>query len=309
MAGLEKGGVRFHAKASEKYVDVVFAYDGFPPFPTSIPLEYRRTGTSIEDSQIDQYLARTYSQVHPAKWDEWRNEQAEFWQGKPNAAITKAFFDVLAREFSWCCVSCTLPTNPNWARRTQDLKEFGYTIATDTNRHCPNCQKRTTQLILVPLPRGGITGYETWSPQLRQNIVNLLAVDAFEGRDTRKESLLPDHKFPEIRWDAETRRPSLENLTQEEIQRDFQLLSNQRNQQKREICRHCFQTGERGTFLGILFFYHGGLFWNEAIPRTGKEAELGCVGCAWYDIDRWRQEINQRLTQPAFQNAPSPKSP
>jgi len=298
MTKIERiGEPRFHAKASEKYVDVVFNYPGEKSFSTSVPVEYRRTGTEIEDADIDRYLEQVYPQVNPEKWEAWRSEQAAFWNTKPNATITKSFFDVLAKHFSWCCTSCAFPPNPNPQRRFQDIKEFGYTIATHTKRFCQHCNRNTTQMILLPLPRGGISGYETWSPQMRQKIVNLLASDAFEGGSTRKEGLLPDHKFPEIRWDENTRRASLEELTQDEIQRDFQLLSNQRNQQKREICRHCYQTGERGVLLGIQFFYLGGPFWDKAIPEKGKEAEKGCVGCAWYDIDRWRLEINQRLKQ------------
>jgi hypothetical protein len=72
---------------------------------------------------------------------------------------------------------------------------------------------------------------------------------------------------------------------------DFQLLTNQRNQQKREVCRHCYQTGKRGLIYGIPFFYKGSIDWNRSIPQRGKEAEKGCVECAWYDIERWRKEL------------------
>lgn len=309
MSKIKKGNIRVHTKASEKYIDVCFTFDGSPPFYTSIPLVNRRTGTVIEDAEVDQYLERVYIQINPANWPAWHTEQADFWSKKPRAIVTKPFFDVLATDFSWHCTSCAFPPNPNPQRRFQDLKEFGYTIATDINRHCQNCQRNTTQMVLVPLPRGGITGYETWSPQLRHKIVSLLANDAFEGGSIRKESLLPDHKFPEIRWDAETRRHSLESLTEEEIKRDFQLLTNQRNQQKREICRHCFQTGERGTFFDIPFFYQGGPSWDAAIPNTGKNAEAGCIGCAWYDLDRWKNELTQRLAILDSQDAQRRKNP
>ena len=165
-------------------------------------------------------------------------------------------------------------------------------MATNTNRFCKNCNKNTTQLILLPLPRGGITGYETWSKELRIKIVKSLnEYDVFEAKKTRKEGLLPDHKFPEIRWDENTKRGSLENMTEAEITNDFQLLTNQRNQQKREICRNCFQTGERGIIYGIPFYYKGDKKWDSKVPKIGKEAEKGCIGCAWYDIEHWRKEL------------------
>lgn len=296
MTKFKNSGSRYHSKASEKYVDVTFYYDGNVEFETSIPIEYRRTGTLIEDADVDVYLLKIYDEVNPKNWEEWNKSQTEFWASKAGAGVTKSFFDELCKNFSWCCVSCTLPSNPNWARRIQDLKEFGYTIATNTNRPCSKCKKNTTQLILSPIKRGGVTGYETWSPELRNKIISTLkAFDAYEGKLMRKEGLLPDHKFPEIRWDLETKRHSLEHLTEEDIRKDFQLLSNQRNQQKREVCRACYQTGSRGIVHGIPFFYSGGPNWDEKIPKTGKGAEKGCVGCAWYDIDKWRNELTKKL--------------
>jgi len=111
----------------------------------------------------------------------------------------------------------------------------------------------------------------------------------------KKEGLLPDHKFPEIRWDSETRRDSLDHLTEAEMKEDFQLLSNQRNQQKREVCRTCFQTDNRGIIYGIPFFYRGNSKWDSAIPKNGKLAEAGCVGCGWYDINQWRKELSEKF--------------
>ena len=293
---IEKGNIRKHTKASEEYIDTIFVYGNPPPYYCSVPIKYRRTGTDIDYNEIDEYLENVYEKINPEKWNNWKKEQNDFWKTKPGADITKGFFDILAKNFNWCCVDCTLPKNRNWARRIQDLKEFGYTIATHTRRFCKNCGKNTTQLILLPLPRGGITGYETWSNELRIRIIKSLnEYDVFEAKKTRKEGLLPDHKFPEIRWDENTKRESLENMTDIEITNDFQLLTNQRNQQKREICRNCFQTGERGTIYGIPFYYKGVKKWDSKIPTKGKEAEKGCIGCAWYDIERWRKELMRIL--------------
>jgi hypothetical protein len=282
---------RQHSKASEKYVDVCFNYSN-TKLSTSIPIEYRRTGTEIKDSEVNDYLNLIYNEINPEGWSSWKNEQTKFWLAKPKAGVTKAFFDVLSSNFDWCCVTCSFPSNPNWARRIQDIKEFGYTLATHTSRACPKCQKNTTQLIMVPLKRGGITGYETWSPALRNRIITVLnEFDAFEAKKVKKEGLLPDHKFPEIRWDQNTKRSSLENLTNAEIVSDFQLLNNQRNQQKREVCRNCFQSDNRGVAYGIPFFYKGSSRWDSSIAKTGKDAETGCKGCAWYDLEKWRTEL------------------
>ena len=81
----------------------------------------------------------------------------------------------------------------------------------------------------------------------------------------------------------------------EEIIEKFQLLDNQRNQQKREICRRCFQEGIRGSIYGIKYFYRGDETWNPSIPTKGKAAESGCIGCPWYDIEEWRKRLNEMI--------------
>ena len=84
-------------------------------------------------------------------------------------------------------------------------------------------------------------------------------------------------------------------MTDDEIIQKFQLLDNHRNQHKREICRRCFQEGIRGTIYGIHYFYEGGENWDPSIPKVGKAAEKGCIGCPWYDIELWRKMLNKEL--------------
>lgn len=294
---------KFHSKASEEYVHVIFTYpmsqkdnliwDGW------VPVKYRRTGISIEENEnekLDEYLNIIYDQINPANLQQWIQTEEQFWRDeKANATTTKAFFDILAQG-GWKCVGCALPSNPNWARRVQDLKEFGYTLATDTNRFCPICKKTKTHLILLPIPRGysAGNGYETLSPKLRKKILSILnKTDVYEN--IVNPHCLPDHKFPEIRWDEKTKAENPESMSDDEIKNKFQLLSNQRNLQKREVCRTCSQTGKRGIIYGIPFYYEGGENWDESIPKRGKEAEQGCVGCPWYDIARWRKELLMKL--------------
>ena len=292
---LDNGKRKAHAKASEEYVQVEFKF-GSHTWSGWIPVEYRRTGVSIRDtSELHEYLNSVYEQLNPENLESWYAAQTEFWAGKSRAAVTKSFFDSLVKG-GWQCVNCTLPPNPNWARRIQDLKEFGYTLATNTNCYCEQCGANKTHILLLPIERGGIegNGYETWSPALRKRILILLEkFDVYEY--ARNPHSLPDHKFSEIRWGHSTKEENPDSITDEEIRRKFQLLSNQRNQQKREICRTCYQTSKRGVVFGIPFFYEGTESWDENIPRTGKEAETGCRGCAWYDIAEWRKQLILRL--------------
>ena len=297
---IELKEIRHHSKASESYQDVIFNYSG-SIMEWSIPIVYRRTGIDLIDStqeQIEAYVNEVYSACNPSNWDEFRKKQDDFWKLKPNADVTKSYFDTLTSDFTWKSVKSDLPANPNFARRIQDLKEMGYTIATDTKREDKKTGEKCTHILLLPLARGGITGYEIWSTALRQRIVNVLGGnDVYENWDRGSHTLLPDHKFPEIRWDETVRRSSdeIELLSDEEIKHDFQLINNQRNQQKREACRKCFQTNKRPGLFGIKFYSHGDENWPSDVPRTGKQAEKGCIGCGWYDIDDWRNKLNLNL--------------
>ncbi|MBE6364294.1 MAG: restriction endonuclease [Lentisphaerae bacterium] len=289
-----------HTKASERYVHVRFDYEKEKMhWEGWIPIEYRRTGVHIEFSNkksLYAYLNRIYIEMNPQKYSEWEKSQNEFWnQEKNKANITKTFFDGL-KDCQWKCRTCELPENPNFARRIQDLKEFGYTIATDTKRFCPKCNKNNTHLLLLPIKRYGIAGngYETWSSKLRNKILQVLQnIDVYENRHST--NLLPDHKFPEIRWDEQTKVDNSNDMTDSEIKSKFQLLTNQRNLQKREVCRECFQSGKRGNLFGIKYYYAGEEQWNKNIPSKGKCAEQGCVGCPWYDIAAWRNSLNEKL--------------
>ncbi len=292
-------GEHVNTKASEEYVHVRFCYPGGIEWDGWIPIKYRRTGIDIDLSDkdgLDSYLKRIYSEMNPENYDAWSNEQKRFWnEEKSKATDTKYLFDSLA-DGKWHCIKCGIPNNPNWARRNQDLKEMGYTIATDLKKYCPKCKENRTHLMLLPIKRGASdgNGYETFSPTLRSRIIKLLnSYDVYECRVN--PHCLPDHKFSEIRWDDNTKTTNPDSMTDDEIRQKFQLLTNQRNQQKREVCRNCFQTGKRGTAFGIKFFYQGTEDWDPAIPPIGKEAERGCIGCPWYDFEEWRKRIIREL--------------
>lgn len=292
---------KVHSKACEEYLHVKFKFSG-QEWDGWVPVEYRRTGVSFKNTnngEIDYdkefaYLNDVYEQMKPENRKIWKKEQKKFWN-KKNAEVTKQFFDSLAKG-GWQCVDCTLPKNPNWARRIQDLKEFGYTIATDINRYCPKCHANKTHLILLPIKRGLLegNGYETWSPKLRKRILDVLGnIDVYEN--TINSHCLPDHKFSEIRWDENTKEENPDDMSDADIRSKFQLLTNQRNQQKRECCRNCYQTGMRGYPFGIKFFYKGTEKWDDKFPKRGKDAEKGCVGCGWYDLEEWRKQLLLRL--------------
>ena len=81
MLQIEQLGKREHSKASETYIDVIFRYDTNTELKTSVPIQYRRKGTDIDDfddKAIDSYLSKVYDEVNPKNWDNWQKEQEKF---------------------------------------------------------------------------------------------------------------------------------------------------------------------------------------------------------------------------------------
>lgn len=290
--------IKKNTKASERFIHAIFYYpETKEKIDTWVPIENRRANLDLKSkTEIIDYLNKIYPELNPINYEKWKENQKNYWTTeKPRANETKSFFDALSSG-GWKCRDCDLPPNPNFARRIQDLKDFGYTISTDLNRFCPKCGQNLTHLIMLPLERyhNSGNGYETWTPQLRKRIVRVLnSFDVYEN--STSNHVLPDHKFSEIRWDENTKAENPDTMTDEEIRDKFQLMSNQHNEQKREVCRNCFQSGKRGIIFGIPFFYVGNENWDNSIPTKGKAAEKGCLGCGWYDIEKWREELLKRL--------------
>lgn len=64
---------------------------------------------------------------------------------------------------------------------------------------------------------------------------------------------------------------------------------------KKEACKKCFAEGLRQYPYGIKFYYQGSEKWDESIPCSGSDAEAGCVGCGWYDLLKWKEELNKKI--------------
>lgn len=275
-------------KASEVYVKTTFIQDDGFKWDTYVPFVDRRAGLNIEtEEQLAEYLISLKPYFTEKAMEDWRKKELE--RGLIGGDVTPLFFKVLLsfkEEFD------RFPMNPNSARRIQDIKDAGYTLASVPR---PKGLKGYNR-ILLPIPLHAEMGYETFTPQFKARVIKLLKErNAFEARITAKKALIPDHKFSEVRWDEDTKSENSMDMTDDEIIEKFQLLDNQRNQQKREICRKCFQEGIRGTIYGINYFYAGTDKWDDSIPVKGKDAEKGCIGCPWYDIEKWRIMLNEEI--------------
>lgn len=195
-----------HSKASETFQKVRFHYPGHPAFEWSIPIVYPRLGLELtSEEEIAAHVAAIYAQAHPDNHADWRDEQRTFWQSS-RSDVTKPIFEALVKDLAWLAYE-DMPDSSNPARRVQALKELGYMVAT---RKRPG---RPYEFMILPVPRGAETGYEWWSGALRKRIVRALgSYDAYEAKKVNPDHLLPDHRFPEVRWDSDTRRETLEHL-------------------------------------------------------------------------------------------------
>ena len=296
-----------NSKASEYYIRTKFVQDDGFTYTTIVPYEYRRTGLKLRtEKDIAEYLVSVKKYFTKEWMNSWiAKEKQECLadieskkqknadkkaRGKKETEIVTPYF-LLALLTLEETSGDKLPVNRNPQRRLQDLKDGGYTI--------PIVQygREKTTSTLLPFPKYKEMGYEKgFTKQFKARVIRLLKCrNAFEARVTSAKSLIPDHKFSEVRWDDKTKAENSMDMSDAEVVQKFQLLDNQRNQQKREVCRKCFQEGKRGTIYGIKYFYKGNENWDPNIPIKGKAAEKGCIGCPWYDIELWRKMLNKHI--------------
>lgn len=161
-------------KASETYVRTTFVQDNGFSWDTVVPYVYRRAGLNIETEEgLAEYLISIKPYFRKKAMEKWKNQELK--RGLIGGSVTPLFFDVLLsfkEEFE------NFPMNPNPARRIQDIKDAGYTLASVPR---PGGLKGYNR-ILLPLPLHTEMGYETFTPQFKARVIRLLREkNAFEA--------------------------------------------------------------------------------------------------------------------------------
>ena len=279
-----------HTKASERYV-IVSSFESKSWREWYLPFYYRRTNVRIDTlAELVEFIRsrRSFlSEKTVAAFKSAMKVRGAEIIGKGANVTLPIFSKLLANCGEWVWNKDF--ENPNPQRRIQDIKECGFTIAT-------KIEGRQTYHMLLPFDVVKAPTYETIPSRVRKAIFAALGgIDAFSGCAARI-SVLPDHKFPEIRWEKDTAE-SNERLSEGDMRDKFQLVPEWVNQAKREVCRKCFQTGVRGKLNGIDFFYHWGEKWPSHVPTTGTAAKVGCMGCFWYDMVAWRNALNKIIRE------------
>jgi hypothetical protein len=198
-------------------------------------------------------------------------------------------FTILS-DGEWHCGKHELPgTQP--AKAIQVIQQHGFQIEKKT-LYCPVCGYKTVHRRLISTEPVAPSFVRLQLPaKLRKRVLqHYKNIEAITLRQMLPNQLEVDHRFPQVRWSQdETYDP---DMPDEEIHKKFQLFTRQHNLWKSRYCEHCKQTEERGTFIGINYFYEGGETWNQNIP---DDDERGCVGCFWYDPETWRICLNSEL--------------
>lgn len=245
------------------------------------------------------YLDQCAEQLSESKVPLWKEEQLNALKNKHT--VTDRLLENLIRDESVCC-ACFFSGqnyNPNPQKNVQNLRDKGYIIVTHRGVQCDKCGQRKARYTLTPVLMNQKNSVETIPPKLKQKICALFDFrDAYTGiQNPNAEAHIPDHKFPEDRWNTDTAVKNDVDMSTSEIKAKFQLLNAQTNMQKKQACGECIRTGKRGYPFGIKYYYAGTEDWDKAIPSHGKAAESGCIGCGWYDMLKWKEELNKKLNK------------
>lgn len=214
---------------------------------------------------------------------------------KPNTTQYQDF--EILKDLKWHCTKCELKSGQAKTWQTwRDNYGFQFDKANPKSRNwekrmrCENCQQTTVHRKLLTLERKTQTSKRAGiPPKLAKRIKNILNnKEALFDRIIAPNLLEIDHKFPQIRWNTD--EDNNEGLTDEELKEKFVLLTRSNNLLKSRNCERCLETGTRGNFPGIYYWYQGDEKW-----RSEPHDENGCIGCFWYDPDKWREELNKLI--------------
>ena len=284
------------SKTSDKFHEVKFEYEKGQTWIGCVPHFYKELSLEMTFEEISSNLKKWYIELRYENRPNLVKQAIAKW-GTPSPQQTetgKVFLKLLEGKCEWVCRTCgTGKINDQPAARIRDIKKKGYIIATKT-RECPTCKIKTYQDILVLITVNAKKRQQFRQPidaATKSRIISSLNYRdaAFDVTRTAQEFVI-DHKFPSQRWDRlESKNHS--GMTDSEITNKFQLLTNQTNMLKSRFCDDCVKTGNRGTFMGISWYYSGDNKWQG----TTMGNELGCKGCPWYDIAAWRQQLDIEL--------------
>ena len=269
--------------------------------PVSLPRRKPELQFDLEtpSDKLWTYLDECAKQLSSNNVERWNREQLEKIADKKTMTDELLVELISKRSVCSACFSSGDNYNPNPQKNVQNLRDRGYIVVTQRGLQCIKCGQKKARYTLTPAIMSNEYSTETIPAKLKKRICEFFDYrDAYTGiKNTNVAAHIPDHKFPEDRWDTDTAVKNDIDMSTSEIQEKFQLLNAQTNMQKKQACGDCIRTGKRGYPFGIKYYYAGTEDWDKDIPSHGKAAETGCIGCGWYDMLKWKEELNKRLNQ------------
>jgi len=280
-------------KTSDIFMEVEFEYET-KKWIGLLPKFLKFQGLDLTEEDFYNSIDESYDILNPENQKKWISESDSEWKDKKSATyiVLKALY-----SGEWECRTCGVAKiNDQPPARIKALKIKGYIIGSK-RKQCVSCSKKTMHDILIMLPKiesrfeDGNELRAPLSEKLKERMKRLLGKKevCFNVKRSSVE-LLVDHKFPSQRWiTKESSNP--DDMLEADIRKKFQLLSNQTNMWKSRYCDTCVKTGKRGDFMGTKWFYAG----NENWEGLNENDENGCVGCPWYDLELWKEKLNEKL--------------
>lgn len=281
-------------KTTDQYIEIEYIYDDIK-WNGALPLKIRYHGYEIKHSELKNNIESYYTLLNPKNFNQWKKNADLEWEKKTTQ--TYKVFQALTTNKWECRVCGPVPlVNPQPASRIRDIKKKGFIIATK-RKPCSTCEKATIHDIIIPLERNIFTQKKEFRKPISKNLSNkihtvLNRTEVVFNRKMTSKELVIDHKFPSQRWS----KPETDNndcMNEKKILKKFQLLSNQTNLLKSKECDRCVSEGKRGVFMGIKWYYKGNEIWNG----KAEDDENGCIGCPWYDIEKWKEELLKTINK------------
>lgn len=200
---------------------------------------------------------------------------------------------MLLADGGWHCGKHELPgTQP--AKAIQIIRQNGYEVENSTIL-CSVCGDKTVHRRLVSTEPSHKNIARSVLPEALKRRVKAVYknTEAITQRTHQAAELEVDHRFPQVRWSMPEDINS-PDMSDSDIIAKFQLLTRQNNLWKSRYCERCKDSGVRGTFIGINYFYEGGPIWPSGVPDNDEQ---GCQGCFWYNPEKWRESLNRLIDQ------------
>ena len=279
-----KAYMTYDKEEYERFIPVYVSRYGNVSFDSIMTMKELEEREDFQD-----YLNKIYENVSPEKIEIWINEKKQLFEGTKGNEL-KIFEELIASN-DWINISTKYN---NVQKPIQNLRKLGLCILT----HRLVEEKETVYRLIF-----GIDTMKRESEKIPPNVRNRVLeyykyIDALTGEKKNGSELVVEHKFPEERW-ADRPIEDNRNLTDEMIEDKFQLLTTQYNMVKREACKKCVEYAERQAPFNIEFYYEGDEKWDCDI-ELGAEAEAGCVGCGWYDMKKWKEELIKAANRESF---------